>query len=127
MFIVGIGSIAAFVGGLGVMNTMIMAIIERRREIGVMKAIGASNSMVLKQILTESALISSIGGVAGICFGSMAAIGINIFAGGIITATVTPFLVIGALLFALALGVFGGFYPAWKAAKLDPVEALRYE
>lgn len=126
-FVIGIGSIAAFVGGLGVMNTMIMAIIERRREIGVMKAIGATNLLVLKQILTESALISSLGGLIGIGLGSLGAFGLNMFSGGMITAVVTPVLAIGAFLFAFALGIFGGLYPAWKAARLDPVEALRYE
>jgi len=126
-FVIGIGSIAAFVGGIGVMNTMIMAIIERRREIGVMKAIGATNFMVLKQILVESALISSLGGVLGIGIGFAGSLGLNLFTGGMITAVVSPALAIGAFLFALGLGVFGGLYPAWKAAKLDPVEALRYE
>ncbi len=126
-FVIGIGSIAALVGGIGVMNTMIMAIIERRREIGVMKAIGATNFMVMKQILVESALISSLGGVLGIGIGFIGSIGLNAFSGGMITAVVSPALAIGAFLFALALGVFGGFYPAWKAARLDPVEALRYE
>jgi len=127
LFIIGIGSIAAFVGGLGVMNTMIMAIIERKKEIGVMKAIGATNRMVLKQILTESALISSLGGIIGIGLGILATFGINVFSSGMITATVTPVLAVGAFLFALTLGILGGIYPAWKAAKLDPVEALRYE
>ncbi len=126
-FVIGIGSIAAFVGGIGVMNTMIMAIVERRREIGVMKAIGASNFMVLKQILVESALISSLGGVLGIGIGFGGSLALNVFTGGMITAVVSPALAAGAFLFALALGVFGGFYPAWKAAGLDPVEALRYE
>lgn len=126
-FVIGIGSIAAFVGGIGVMNTMIMAIIERRREIGVMKAIGASNFTVLKQILVESALISSLGGVLGIGIGFGGSLALNAFTGGMISAVVSPALALGAFLFALALGVVGGLYPAWKAARLDPVEALRYE
>jgi putative ABC transport system permease protein len=126
-FVIGIGSRAAFVGGIGVMNTMIMAIIERRREIGVMKAIGASSFMVLKQILIESALMSSLGGIIGILIGFGGSMILNVVTGGMITAVVSPALAIGAFLFALALGVVGGMYPAWKAAGLDPVEALRYE
>jgi putative ABC transport system permease protein len=114
-FVIGIGSIAAFVGGIGVMNTMIMAIIERRREIGVMKAIGASNFMVLKQILVESALMSSLGGALGIGIGFGGSLALNVFTGGMITAVVSPALAAGAFLFALALGVFGGLYPLYRA------------
>ncbi len=126
-FTFGIGAIAAFVGGLGVMNTMIMAVMERRKEIGVMKAIGATNRMILTQILTESALISIIGGIGGILIGMGAAIGLGVFSGGSIQGYVTPALAIEGLAFALFLGVVGGLYPARQAAKLDPVEALRYE
>jgi len=126
-FTFGIGAIAAFVGGLGVMNTMIMAVMERRKEIGVMKAIGATNSMILRQILTESAMISVIGGVGGILLGIGAAIGLGAFSGGQIQPYVTPVLATEGLAFAMFLGVIGGLYPARQAANLDPVEALRYE
>jgi putative ABC transport system permease protein len=126
-FTMGIGAVAAFVGGLGVMNTMIMAVMERRREIGVMKAIGATNSMILQQILTESAMISLIGGVGGVLLGTLGAMALGSLAGGQITATVTPGLAATGIAFALFLGVVGGFYPARNAAKLDPVETLRYE
>ncbi len=126
-FTFGIGAIAAFVGGLGVMNTMIMAVMERRKEIGVMKAIGATNSMILRQILTESAMISVIGGVGGILIGIGAAIGLGALSGGTIQGYVTPTLALEGLAFALFLGLIGGFYPARQAARLDPVEALRYE
>ena len=128
IFTFGIGAIAAFVGGLGVMNTMIMSVMERRREIGVMKAIGATNRMVLQQIITESAMISFLGGVGGILLGMLGALILtNVIGGGSITATVTPNLALTGLGFALFLGIVGGFYPARKAAKVDPVEALRYE
>lgn len=128
IFTFAIGAIAAIVGGLGVMNTMIMSVMERRREIGVMKAIGATNRMVLTQIMTESAMISLIGGVGGILLGIIGSFVVGgIIGGGQITAVVTPALALTGLGFALFLGVVGGFYPAWKASKLDPVVALRYE
>ncbi len=128
IFTFAIGAIAALVGGLGVMNTMIMAVMERRREIGVMKAIGATNGMVLRQILTESALISLIGGIGGIILGIIGSFVVGgIFGGGQITAVVTPTLALTGLGFALILGIVGGFYPARKASRVDPVEALRYE
>jgi putative ABC transport system permease protein len=126
-FTLGVGAIAAIVGGLGVMNTMIMAVIERRKEIGVMKAIGATNNMVLKQILTESAMISLIGGVGGVLLGMIGSFSLVILSGGFITTIVTPALILIGLGFALLLGLLGGLYPAQKAAKLDPVDALRYE
>jgi putative ABC transport system permease protein len=126
-FTFGIGAIAAFVGGLGVMNTMIMAVLERRKEIGVMKAIGANNRMILTQILTESALISIIGGIGGILMGMGAAIGLGVISNGSIQGYVTPTLALEGLAFALFLGIVGGLYPARQAARLDPVEALRYE
>ncbi len=128
IFTFGIGAIAALVGGLGVMNTMIMAVMERRREIGVMKAIGATNRMVLQQILTESAMISLLGGAGGVLLGLIGAVILSsVIGGGQITATVTPGLALTGLGFALFLGVVGGLYPARKAAMIDPVEALRYE
>jgi putative ABC transport system permease protein len=128
IFTFGIGAIAAIVGGLGVMNTMIMSVMERRREIGVMKAVGATNRMVLQQIITESAMISLLGGAGGILLGLLGAIALSVYiGGGQISATVTPGLALTGLSFALFLGIVGGLYPARKAAGVDPVEALRYE
>jgi putative ABC transport system permease protein len=128
IFTFGIGAIAAFVGGLGVMNTMIMSVMERRREIGVMKAIGATNRMVLQQIITESAMISLLGGIGGVLLGALGSIILsNVIGGGQITATVTPSLAATGIGFALFLGIIGGLYPARKASMVDPVEALRYE
>ena len=127
IFTIGIGSIAAFVGGLGVMNTMIMAVMERRKEIGVMKAIGATRGAILKQFLTESAMMSLVGGILGIGLGLMGSFLLTVIAGGMIQMVVSPSLAIGALMFALILGLIGGMYPSWKASQLDPVDALRYE
>jgi len=127
LFTFGIGAIAAFVGGLGVLNTMIMAVLERRKEIGVMKAIGATSWNVLRQILTESVLISLLGGIIGVSLGTLAAFGLVVVTDGAIPATVTPGLAITGLVFAMFLGAIGGIYPAWQASKVDPVTALRYE
>jgi len=126
-FTIGISSIAAVVGGLGVMNTMIMSVLERRREIGIMKAIGATNKYVLTQILIESVTISLIGGLIGILIGGLGSYSLRFISAGLATAKVTINLVFGGLLFAVSLGLVGGLYPAWKAAKLDPIEAIRYE
>jgi len=124
IFTFGIGAIAAFVGGLGVMNTMIMSVMERKREIGLMKAIGATRRVVLQQILTESALISVIGGLGGLLIGMVIAGFMGVFGRGFV-AVVSPGLAATAMMFALFLGIVGGFYPANKASKLDPVDALR--
>lgn len=127
VFTVGIGAVAALVGGLGIMNTMIMSVMERRREIGVMKAIGATRRMILIHFLTEAFLISAIGGVIGIIFGVIASSFLGLILGFFAFASITLDLIAGGFLFAIILGIVGGFYPAWKAARLDPVVALRYE
>lgn len=126
-FTLGIAAIAAIVGGLGVMNTMIMAVLERRREIGVMKALGATRRMIMTHFLTEAALLAGIGGIGGVAIGTLLAFAVGTFSGFAITPIVTPTLALVAFLFAIILGLLGGFYPARKAAKLDAVEALRYE
>lgn len=125
LFTIGIGAIAAFVGGLGVLNTMIMAVMERKREIGVMKAIGATRKFILIQILSESTMLSLIGGLVGLFLGWIGSFAVSSFTGGFIETVVTPGLAFGAIGFAMLLGFVGGLYPAWKATKLDPVEALR--
>lgn len=124
-----IGLIALLVGGLSVVNTMSMSIAERTREIGIRKAIGASEGAIVRQFLAESALIGLIGGLIGLGLGwgftSVANAAGN--ASGTALFLVTPRLAIGAVSFALILGVIGGFFPAWRAARLNPVSALRYE
>lgn len=126
-FTIGIGSIAAIVGGVGVMNTMVMSVMERKKEIGIMKAIGATNKFVLTQILIESIIITLIGGLLGIIVGVMGSYSLRFVSSGLASARVTPVLIFGGTSFAVFLGLIGGLYPAWQASKLDPIEALRYE
>ncbi len=126
-FTLGVGAIAAVVGGLGVMNTMIMAVLERRKEIGLLKALGATKRKVLVQFLLEASVISVLGGALGIVIGFSASFFMGSISNFAITPVVSISLVLGSLAFALILGLVGGAYPAWKAAKLDPVEALRYQ
>jgi putative ABC transport system permease protein len=126
-FTIGISSIAAIVGGLGVMNTMIMSVLERKREIGIMKAIGATRKYILTEILLESVIISLIGGIIGLLIGGVGSYSLRYVSSGLTEAKVTIQLAVGGLSFAVFLGLIGGFYPAWSAAKLDPIEAIRYE
>jgi putative ABC transport system permease protein len=127
--IYGIAIIALFVGGLSVINTMTMSVNERTREIGVRKAIGASDRQIVGQFLSESGIIGFIGGVSGLFLGWLAATvtdklleprNLDLF-------LVTPRLAIGAVLFAVILGLASGLYPSLHAARLRPVMALRYE
>jgi len=123
--------LAAVVGGLAVINTMIMSVSERTREIGVKKAIGATDLDIIKEYLVEAAVIGVLGGVLGLALGTGMARLLNLSAaqslGGTEIFTVTPRLAMVAFLFAVGLGSLGGLYPAWRAARLDPVEALRAE
>lgn len=124
-FIGAVAAISLLVGGIGVMNIMLVSVTERTREIGIRKAIGATTKTILLQFLTESVIISLLGGIIGMSLGIGGAFIIGSF------AKITPILslkaVIGAILFSSAVGIFFGIYPARKAAKLDPIEALRYE
>ncbi|MBE0447137.1 MAG: ABC transporter permease [Actinobacteria bacterium] len=125
----GIGAISLLVGGLSVMNTMIMSISERTREIGIKKAIGASFARIMREFISEAALIGALGGLIGIGIGSLviAAANSGTAQKGVVLFLLTPRLEIGALIFAMFLGVIAGLYPAWRAARMKPVEALRYE
>jgi len=124
-FVAAVAAISLVVGGVGVMNIMLVSVTERTREIGIRKAIGARTGHILFQFLTESVIISCIGGILGLIFGIFGAYGLGRIAG--ITPHVSPGTVILAILFSSAVGIFFGIYPARKAAMLDPIVALRYE
>jgi putative ABC transport system permease protein len=124
-----IGLIALLVGGLSVINTMSMAIAERTREIGIRKAIGASGGALMRQFLAESGTVGLIGGLLGLAIGWVFTVAMNNAGNEAGTALflVTSRLAVGSVSFALVLGVLGGLLPAWRASRLDPVAALRYE
>ena len=107
------------------MNIMLVSVTERTREIGLRMAIGATEGNVQQQFLTEAVVLSLMGGVAGILFGLTASYVITQTLGW--PVLVSPIVIGIAVLFSMAVGVFFGFYPARKAAQLDPIEALRYE
>lgn len=120
-----IAAISLLVGGIGIMNIMLVSVTERTREIGIKKSLGARTKDVLFQFLIESATLSALGGIVGTMFG----IGLVLLGGSIISLpiVVNPISIIIAVVFSMIIGVFFGYYPAKKAAKADPIEALRYE
>jgi macrolide transport system ATP-binding/permease protein len=125
LLLAAVASISLLVGGIGIMNILLVSVTERTREIGLRMAIGARRLHVLLQFLAEAVLISVSGGIAGIVIGVALSEGISLIAGW--PAPISPAAIAGGFLFSAAVGIFFGYYPARKAAHLNPIEALRYE
>lgn len=131
IFISAVAAISLLVGGIGVMNIMLVSVTERTREIGIRKAIGASTTDIMLQFMTESVIMTMFGGILGILAGLGLASGIAWFVARLGVGNITPILslesIIIAVLFSSSVGLFFGIYPARKAASMDPIDALRYE
>lgn len=125
MAVGGIAAISLLVGGIGIMNIMLVSVTERTREIGIRKSLGAKTRDIMIQFLTESAILSACGGIIGILIG-VGLVSLGGMALGVGTV-VKPGVIIMAVSFSALVGIFFGIYPASKAAKADPIDALRYE
>ncbi len=125
MLLSSVAGVSLLVGGIGIMNIMLVSVTERTREIGIRLAVGARPFDILTQFLVEAAILSFIGGLVGILSGLLAAHGIGMLLG--VSTVINPTVVSIAVMFTGAVGVFFGFYPARKAASLNPIDALRYE
>ncbi|MGH7133006.1 MAG: ABC transporter permease, partial [Phycisphaerales bacterium] len=117
--------ISLVVGGIGIMNIMLVSVTERTREIGLRMAVGARSRDILSQFLTEATLLCLIGGVMGLLLGRGSALLVNKFLRWPVEPSAEA--IIASILVSAVVGIVFGFYPAWKASRLDPIEALRYE
>jgi len=125
ILLASVASVSLLVGGIGIMNIMLVSVTERTREIGLRMAVGAKSRDILTQFLLEAVVLSSIGGIVGAVLGVVGAKLVSALADW--PTIVPPDAVLMAVLFSAAVGIFFGFYPARKAARLDPIQALRYE
>ncbi|TLM81642.1 MAG: FtsX-like permease family protein, partial [Actinobacteria bacterium] len=123
VMLAGIAGISLLVGGIGIMNIMLVSVSERTREIGIRKAVGARTYDIMSQFVIEAVVLSVLGGALGIALGWAGAAGLDRW----VPTLVTWWAVTLAFAFSAAVGIFFGVYPAWKASRLDPIVALRYE
>jgi putative ABC transport system permease protein len=122
----GIAAISLLVGGIGIMNIMLVSVRERTREIGIRKALGARNRDILIQFLSESVALSLIGGLCGVAFGTIMSLGLPLFL-KFLPTQISLWSIFLAFFFSASVGIFFGVYPARKASLYDPIVALRYE
>jgi len=123
--LLSVAAISLLVGGIGIMNILLVSVTERTREIGIRMAVGAKGRHILLQFLVEAVALSMVGGAIGAVVGIGAALLVSRLAAW--PTLLSPAVVLGAVLFSGAVGIFFGFYPARKAARLDPIQPLRYE
>lgn len=125
LLLAGVAAVSLVVGGIGIMNIMLVSVTERTREIGLRMAVGARSRAILEQFLVEAAVLSTGGGIIGVVFGAIVTLAAAVLARW--PMTVSAEAVIASVLFSALVGVFFGYYPALKASRLDPIEALRFE